>query len=366
MSKWPKDNQTALIAFYGDPGSSSFSANLVKVTPPFRMTYEGKPVPYLLFHKKAAPALERALNTVWNYYGRDQKKIDALGISKTAGTYNKRYIRGSSSKWSNHAYGAAIDINAEQNGFNMEGNIPPVMIAAFKAEGARWGGDYKGRTDPMHFEFCDSGEQERTFVEWLRHYGITSGGAAQPVPKPSGTRMMGITATVFGGTDDPNQSAYGTAMVDPNKPGVALPFRFQGTRPKVRVINGSKSVTCDIVDVGPWNINDPYWQTASRPQAEKGIDMRGRPTNGAGIDLTPAAAKAIGIMGKGRVDWEFVTGATAPPPVISNKEKAGAGLLALLFGGLVTWVSDNPAIVALLIALGVLAITGIVVWLIRK
>jgi hypothetical protein len=28
-----------------------------------------------------------------------------------------------------------------------------IVVATFKAHGARWGGDYKGRKDPMHFEF---------------------------------------------------------------------------------------------------------------------------------------------------------------------------------------------------------------------
>ena len=55
------------------------------------------------------------------------------------------------------------------------------MIAAFKAEGARWGGDYKGRTDPMHFEFCASGEPVRTFEQWLAFYGVPSGNQGVPM-----------------------------------------------------------------------------------------------------------------------------------------------------------------------------------------
>jgi hypothetical protein len=116
-------------------------------------------VPYIKFHKKCAGALSAALEEVWDHYGRDQKKIDALGISKYNGGYNPRYIRGSTTKWSNHAYGAAIDFNADANGFGKgHGNIPQPLIDAFKRQGARWGGDYKGRTDPMHFEFCDAGQ----------------------------------------------------------------------------------------------------------------------------------------------------------------------------------------------------------------
>jgi hypothetical protein len=157
MSRWPKDNQSDLIRFYGTPGPE-VEAQLVSVTPPFRMTYEGKPIKSIRFHKKAAFALAAALNEIWDHYGHDQKKIDALGISKYAGAYNPRFIRGSTTKWSNHAYGAAIDLNAEDNGFGKgKGTIPQPVIDAFKRQGARWGGDYRGRTDPMHFEFCDNG-----------------------------------------------------------------------------------------------------------------------------------------------------------------------------------------------------------------
>lgn len=155
--RWPRDNQSDLIAFYGTPGPE-VERQLVDVVPPFIMRYEGKPIRAVRFHRKAAAALTAALNEIWEHYGKSQAKIDALGISKYAGAYNPRFIRGSNTKWSNHAYGAAIDLNAEDNGFGAgHGNIPQPVIDAFKRQGARWGGDYHGRTDPMHFEFCDAG-----------------------------------------------------------------------------------------------------------------------------------------------------------------------------------------------------------------
>lgn len=157
MSKWPADNQAALLKFYGTPGAD-VEHQLVPVIPPFRMYYERKPIKQIMFHRKAADALRAALNEIWEKSGRDQAKLDQLGVSNYSGAYNPRFIRGSSSKWSNHAYGAAIDINAEKNGFNTgHGNMPQFVIDAFKRQGARWGGDYHGRTDPMHFEFCDPG-----------------------------------------------------------------------------------------------------------------------------------------------------------------------------------------------------------------
>lgn len=156
MTRWPRDNQDALLKFYGTPGPD-IERQLVDVVPPFQMYYDGKPIKRIRFHRKAAGALSAALAEIWDYYGRNQKKIDALGISKYAGAYNPRKVRGSATKWSNHAYGAAIDLNAAENGFGQgHGNIPQPVINAFKRQGFRWGGDYRERKDAMHFEACDA------------------------------------------------------------------------------------------------------------------------------------------------------------------------------------------------------------------
>jgi N-acetylmuramoyl-L-alanine amidase len=118
-----------------------------------------------------------------------------------------------------------------------------------------------------------------------------------------------ITASVFGGEDDYNVSAYDeTKVLDDDDFYIALPDRFEGIRPKVLVLNRASGATevAAIEDVGPWNIDDPYWITGERPQAESGTDMTGRTTNGAGIDLSPALAQALGIDGMGQVDWQFI------------------------------------------------------------
>jgi peptidoglycan hydrolase-like protein with peptidoglycan-binding domain len=132
--------------------------------------------------------------------------------------------------------------------------------------------------------------------------------------RPSG-RYTGITATVFGGSSEFKRSDYDGHVITDDELGVALPFRFGGARPTVRVFNpvNGASVVCDIVDVGPWNSNDPYWETGGRPQAESGMAQDGRRTNLAGIDLTPAAARQLGIDGKGEVQWEFAPPSAAQP-----------------------------------------------------
>jgi N-acetylmuramoyl-L-alanine amidase len=136
----------------------------------------------------------------------------------------------------------------------------------------------------------------RTFMPDSRH--------RQHIP----ANQCDITASVFGGESDYNVSAYDEDKVlNDTDLYVALPDRFEGQRPTVRVYNTSTSKSCEatIEDVGPWNIDDPYWITGQRPQAESGTDMTGRTTNGAGIDLSPALAQALGIDGMGKVNWKF-------------------------------------------------------------
>lgn len=157
MPTWPKDNQAARNAFYGDPGKGEIASQMVPVVPPFAMYYEGKRVKAIQFHRKAAASLLAALNEIWDYCEHDQKKIDAAGVSKYAGAYNPRKVRGSATKWSNHAYAAAIDLNAVENGLYAKGNMPQFVVDAFCRQGWMWGGWYQSRKDAMHFEAVDNG-----------------------------------------------------------------------------------------------------------------------------------------------------------------------------------------------------------------
>jgi hypothetical protein len=155
-----------------------------------------------------------------------------------------------------------------------------------------------------------------------RAWPIDRAAAIRDEPKTGPVRRCtNIVATVFGGHADFERSAYDSHVIGDDELGVALPFHFKGTRPKVRVTNQltGKSVDCDIVDVGPWNTNDPYWGGSGRPEAESGVARDGRPTNHAGIDLTPAAARIVGVDGKGRVDWEFVV-STVPQVILPSED----------------------------------------------
>lgn len=71
--------------------------------------------------------------------------------------YAERKIRGGSSL-SNHASGTAIDLNAPRHYLGAVGTFTSSQVRAIRkilsaCEGTiRWGGDYRGRKDEMHFE----------------------------------------------------------------------------------------------------------------------------------------------------------------------------------------------------------------------
>ena len=169
--------------------------------------------------------------------------------------------------------------------------------------------------------FCDNTSDSNKYHEHFEEICAAiaetiAPGEIEEVPEPPladvdifPDNQRGITCTMFGGVNDPNQSAYDEHWISDQELGCALPFKWKTKkRPQVLVVNTAnhRRVTTQIVDVGPWNTNDPYWQTNTRPQAESGVDNSGRETNLAGIDLTPGAAKAIGLDGMGLVNWRFV------------------------------------------------------------
>lgn len=106
------------------------------------------------FHRLAIPQLEQ----LW----KDWHKAGLLDHVRTwDGSYVPRFIRGSRTVLSNHAFGTAFDINAN---FNRLGTIPARlgqpgsvrdMVALANKHGFYWGGHFGGsRIDGMHFEIA--------------------------------------------------------------------------------------------------------------------------------------------------------------------------------------------------------------------
>lgn len=100
---------------------------------------------------------------------RRAARVPALSC---AGGYSLRYISGTTT-WSNHAWATAADFNPGANPYDYTGRTDfPVAAtrALAHALGFRWGLDYKGKKDAMHFEFMGTPDDAR---ELARHLGRT-------------------------------------------------------------------------------------------------------------------------------------------------------------------------------------------------
>jgi hypothetical protein len=72
------------------------------------------------------------------------------------GCFNIRAVRGSTAM-STHAYGLALDINANINplaGTHGDFSRHLDVVDCFKRQGFSWGGNWNGRKDQMHFSRC--------------------------------------------------------------------------------------------------------------------------------------------------------------------------------------------------------------------
>ena len=75
-------------------------------------------------------------------------------ITSFDGIYDFRPIRGTTTRISLHAFGAAIDLNAATNELGTDGHMPQAIIEVFEHFGFFWGGNFHSRRDPMHFQYA--------------------------------------------------------------------------------------------------------------------------------------------------------------------------------------------------------------------
>lgn len=151
---WPHD-PGGLDAYYGNPRGHGGpdptwkAQNLVPCVVP----WSGHSVQV---HKRVYDSLSRVLTRYWDEIGHDQSVVAKYGLADVQ-TYAYRTNRNNPNKLSNHSYGIAVDIapSHQPNGAHwIDGGamMPRRLIELFKYEGWRWGGDFGGTKDPMHFE----------------------------------------------------------------------------------------------------------------------------------------------------------------------------------------------------------------------
>ena len=86
-------------------------------------------------------------------------------------SYAYRDVRGSDSVLSNHSSGTALDLNATKHVLGAEDTFTKKQVKIIrelcKKYGIRWGGDYKGRKDEMHFEIVESLDEVKARIKKL-------------------------------------------------------------------------------------------------------------------------------------------------------------------------------------------------------
>jgi len=130
-----------LYAHYGDPRTPNFEATYI-VTHAHEV---GGHMVNIACHV----AIEDRLHLVF----ADLIASGHIGLLHTFdGSFVVRTIRGASNP-SLHSWGLAMDFNAATNRLGATPTMPAEVVAAFKAHGFVWGGDFNHRKDGMHFQF---------------------------------------------------------------------------------------------------------------------------------------------------------------------------------------------------------------------
>lgn len=86
---------------------------------------------------------------------------------------------------------------------------------------------------------------------------------------------------------------------------VALPDPSALNR-MVEIRYGDRVIVTKVLDVGPWNVDDPYWRHDERPASERGKGAFRTPVNTAGIDLSDPIFAELGMKDNDVVEWRFV------------------------------------------------------------
>jgi hypothetical protein len=138
-----------IIATFGNIDDPDFETKYItSFVPPYPIRYEGQVVKSMRCHRLLVPVFLSVFTEIKN------KGLADLA-SEYSGIYQPRPIRGFKSYPSTHSWGIAIDINAESNPLGSETSTMDMRIVKiFKHHGFFWGGKFKKRKDPMHFQYA--------------------------------------------------------------------------------------------------------------------------------------------------------------------------------------------------------------------
>ncbi|MGH3762821.1 M15 family metallopeptidase, partial [Actinophytocola sp.] len=110
--------------------------------------------------------------------GQVHSRVENIDMNSEAGEhddwgYAERNVRGGGDI-SNHASGTAVDVNATRHPLGARETFTPAQVQEIHTilgevdDVVRWGGDYTGRRDEMHFEIVGTPEEVARVAERLR------------------------------------------------------------------------------------------------------------------------------------------------------------------------------------------------------
>lgn len=137
-----------IIHTFGSLNDPNFEArNIIVFTLPYSLKYAGQIVTRSRSHRLAVDNFLQAFRNVQSA-GLTNQFIEFNGI------YARRAIRGQALHPSTHSWGIAIDMCASRYPLGSPKRMPDGIIKAFRDAGFFYGGDFKSRKDPMHFQLA--------------------------------------------------------------------------------------------------------------------------------------------------------------------------------------------------------------------
>lgn len=135
-----------LTALFGDYRHPHFERdNIASFLLPYPLYYNGTRVTHARCHALLVDNFQGALAAV-KEAGLERE------VRNYSGIYAVRAVRGGIHP-STHAWGIAIDLEAEKYPLGSLQRMPGEVVQCFTEVGFLYGGDFLGRKDPMHYQY---------------------------------------------------------------------------------------------------------------------------------------------------------------------------------------------------------------------
>jgi hypothetical protein len=138
-----------IIATFGDWREKDFEAKyLISFELPYGLIYDGKyRIGRTRAHRLAVPHFQQAFQNI-----KDAGLV--AECFNFGGIYAKRPQRGVAVRPSTHSWGMAVDMEPAKYPLGSDARFSDAVVECWTKAGFFYGGDFKARKDPMHFQLA--------------------------------------------------------------------------------------------------------------------------------------------------------------------------------------------------------------------